>query len=68
MVITAYHPIIGGAERQAKLVAEELNKLGYTVSVITMRKSPDTPRREVINGVHILRFGIGKNKFNLITF
>ena len=68
MVITAYHPIIGGAERQAKLVAEELSKIGYTVSVITMRKSPDIPSREVINGVHILRFGLGENKINLITF
>lgn len=68
MVITAYHPIIGGAERQAKLVAEELSKIGYKVSVITMRKSPNAQRREVINGVRILRFGIGKNKFNLITY
>jgi glycosyltransferase involved in cell wall biosynthesis len=55
MVISQFHPIIGGAERQAQLLAQTLIKKGIQVQVVTGWWKLRTPRREVINGVRIFR-------------
>jgi glycosyltransferase involved in cell wall biosynthesis len=61
MVISAYHPIIGGAERQAKKIAEGLVKTGCQVDVLTMRKN-GLMHCEIINGVNVIRTGFLKRK------
>ena len=61
MVIMAYHPITGGAERQAKKLAEELVKIGCQVDVLTMRKN-GLKHCETINGVNVFRTGFLKRK------
>lgn len=54
MVIGQYYPLIGGAERQCQLQAEELVRRGYFVRVVTGRWTKSL-HREVINGVEVIR-------------
>ncbi len=55
MVISQFHPIIGGAERQAKLLAEKLIEKGIEVTVLTGWWKFDTPRREMVDGINVFR-------------
>ena len=55
MVISQFHPIIGGAERQAQLLAERLVGKGVEVQVVTGWWKFKTHRKEKINGVQIFR-------------
>jgi glycosyltransferase involved in cell wall biosynthesis len=55
MVISQFHPIIGGAERQAQLLAQKLIEKGIQVHVVTGWWKRGTPRREIINGIQIFR-------------
>lgn len=55
MVISQFHPIIGGAEKQAKLVAQTLAKKGIDVSILTGWWKFGTPHKETIEGIKIVR-------------
>ena len=55
MVIGQFHPIIGGAEQQCRLQAAELRRRGYDVKVLTGWWNTGTPRREIIDGVPVVR-------------
>jgi glycosyltransferase involved in cell wall biosynthesis len=55
MVISQFHPIIGGAEKQAKLLAQTLAKKGIDVSVITGWWRFGTFHKETIDGIKIIR-------------
>lgn len=55
MVISQFHPIIGGAEKQAQLLAEMLIEKGINVSIVTGWWVWGTRRREKIDGVPIFR-------------
>ncbi len=55
MVISQYYPIIGGAERQAKLLSETLKNKGISVDVITGWWKIKTPNKEILNGIKIYR-------------
>jgi len=55
MVISQFHPIIGGAEKQAQLLAQTLTEKGIRVQVVTGSWKMRTPRKEIINGVQIFR-------------
>jgi glycosyltransferase involved in cell wall biosynthesis len=55
MVISQFHPIIGGAEKQAQLLAETLIERGIRVQVVTGLWRMRTPRTEIINGIQIFR-------------
>jgi glycosyltransferase involved in cell wall biosynthesis len=55
MVISQFHPIIGGAEKQAQLLAKKLIEKGIDVNIITGWWKQGTPRREIINGIQIFR-------------
>lgn len=55
MVISQFYPIVGGAERQAQLLAQTLAEKGIQVKVVTGWWRFRTPRKEVINGVPIFR-------------
>ena len=54
MVISHFHPFLGGAEQQALFLSERLMQKGYSVSVLT-RSFPGLPCRETIRGVPVYR-------------
>jgi len=62
-VIMGYPPHIGGAEKQAKLIAENHAKLHHRVTVFT-RYKPGCKRNEIINNVHIKRFFVENFKLS----
>ena len=55
MVISQFHPIIGGAEKQAQLLAQKLIKKGIDVNIVTGRWKFGTARKERINGIPVFR-------------
>ena len=55
MVISQFYPIIGGAERQAQLLAQKLMEKNIQVKVITGWWKFRTPRKEIINDVQLFR-------------
>jgi len=57
MIIQAYLPHIGGAERQLASLAPRLAKQGVAISVIT-RRYPGMSEHEVIDGVPVYRLPI----------
>jgi len=69
MVISQFNPIIGGAEKQAQLLAKKLNEKGVGVNLITGWWKFGTPRKEMIDGIKVFRnfcfwgmFGIETNR------
>ena len=55
MIISQFNPIIGGAERQAQLLAQQLVMKGLEVQVVTGWWKFGTPREEVMDGIRIFR-------------
>jgi glycosyltransferase involved in cell wall biosynthesis len=55
MVISQFHPIIGGAEKQAQSLAKRLIKKGVEVNIVTGWWNLRTPRKEMIDGVKVFR-------------
>ncbi len=55
MVISQFHPIIGGAEKQAQLLSKKLIEKGVSVNLITGWWKFGTPRKEIIDGISVLR-------------
>jgi glycosyltransferase involved in cell wall biosynthesis len=69
MVISQFLPMIGGAEKQAKLLAQALIKRGITVGIVTGWWKFGTHRKEVIDGISVFRnfccwgiFGLKRNR------
>ena len=56
MVITSYHPIVGGAERQVAQLARLMVDAGHDLHVVT-RRWPGLAARETIDGVEVHRVG-----------
>jgi len=56
MIISNFYPSVGGAEKQALLLAQELTRRGIRVMFITRRRT-DTPHVEDVQGVPVLRVG-----------
>ena len=54
MVISHFHPFLGGAEQQALFLSERLIQKGFAVSVLT-RSFPGLPSFEIIRGVPVYR-------------
>jgi len=52
---TYYHPVVGGSETNARQLATYLHQRGFDVTVLTKRVGRDAPRREVLDGVRIIR-------------
>lgn len=61
MVITSYHPIVGGAERQLAQVAALLQQAGNAVTVIT-RHHAGLPYRETVGGIAVQRIAAAGSK------
>jgi glycosyltransferase involved in cell wall biosynthesis len=55
MVISQFHPMIGGAEKQAKLLAKTLIKKGVNVTILTGWWKFGTPHREMVGGISVFR-------------
>ena len=56
-LIGSYHPVVGGGERHARLLARSLAGLGAAITVLTCRRNPAHPARETFEGAAIRRFG-----------
>ena len=52
-----YHPVPGGTERMAQLLAENLVAQGHRATVITQRE-PGVPASESLNGVEVIRLPV----------
>lgn len=65
MVIQQYRPIVGGAERQAELLATTLAEHGCTIALITGQWTHDAPRFEINSGVEVCRIFTFWNFFGL---
>lgn len=55
IVISTFHPIVGGAEKQALMQGRSLRERGFAASVITFRHKWHWLAREVITGVPVIR-------------
>lgn len=55
MVISQFYPIIGGAEKQAQLLAKKLIGKGIGVNILTGWWNIRTPRKEMIEGIKVFR-------------
>lgn len=68
MVSASFHPIVGGAERQALELSRALKKRGLAVRVLT-RRLPGLVRREEIDGIPVLRLpALGRGLVNSVVF
>lgn len=59
MVISSYHPIVGGAEKQVAQLARLMREQGHHLTVIT-RRYPGLAAEETIEGVSVVRIPIRK--------
>ena len=50
-----YHPVVGGGEKQAQMLALDLAKKGFVVSVVTRRSSSELAPFEMVDGVPVYR-------------
>ena len=55
MVISQFYPIIGGAEKQAQVLAKKLIEKGVDVNIVTGCWNFGTPRKEIISGIRVFR-------------
>lgn len=55
IVLYYYHPYVSGVSINAKRVAEGLANRGNAVTVLTSRFDKSLPKKEVINGVEVIR-------------
>jgi glycosyltransferase involved in cell wall biosynthesis len=67
-----FHPVVGGGETQARLLAEGLASRGISVCILTRRSDPTLPRAERYGDVKVFRLppaGPGQlKKWGLIPF
>jgi glycosyltransferase involved in cell wall biosynthesis len=52
-----FHPVVGGGETQARLLAEGLIARGFEVTVLTRRSSPELAREERVGAILVRRIG-----------
>ncbi len=55
MVISQFYPMVGGAEKQAQLLAKKLIEKGLEVKLVTGWWNLKTPRKEIIDGINVFR-------------
>jgi glycosyltransferase involved in cell wall biosynthesis len=57
LVAAQYHPVVGGSEAQARLLAREFKRRGVRVVVWSRRMHPLHPALEEVDGVEVRRLG-----------
>ena len=60
-----YYPVVGGGEKQAQILAEDLVANGFEAVVVTRRSSELLKRSETVGGVPVYRIpptGLGRSK------
>ena len=57
LLISGFHPRVGGGETHARLLARELKTLGTPVFVLTRRHEAGLARRDEVDGVPVQRIG-----------
>ncbi len=69
MVISQFYPMIGGAEKQAQILARKLMERGVTVDIVTGWWKFGTSWKEVVDGIRVFRnfcgwgiFGLKRNR------
>lgn len=72
MVINQFHPLVGGAERQAQKLAKGLIERGVDVQILTSRR-PGTKKRELVDGIpvrrhRVLYIPLGRRKLGYTLF
>jgi glycosyltransferase involved in cell wall biosynthesis len=63
MVISQFYPMIGGAEKQAQLLAKKLIEKGVSMTLVTGWWKFGTPRKEFIDGIKVFRNFCGWGMF-----
>lgn len=58
MLCSQFRPVVGGAERQAELLARTLLRQGCHVEVLTVQQDPSHPLLEDADGLRIHRFAM----------
>lgn len=66
MVVPAFHPIVGGAERQAQWLGVELMKDGHAAVVVT-RRFAGVAGPEMVDGLRVHRLGTVGNGRNWLA-
>lgn len=66
VVLESYHPIVGGTERQARILLEGLVRRKLPAFVVTLRSRPELPEREVIDGVAVHRPVRGRSRWKAV--
>lgn len=57
LLISAFHPRVGGGETHARILGRELQRLGVAAVVVTRRHDAGLERRAVVDGVAVHRVG-----------
>jgi glycosyltransferase involved in cell wall biosynthesis len=55
IAIGTFHPLVGGAERQALLQGRALRARGYDATIVTLRHNRAWPKYDVVEGVPVVR-------------
>ena len=57
LLTDSFHPVVGGGEGQARLLARTLRERGNYIAVLTQHRFAESPRQEVLDGVDVTRVG-----------
>ena len=57
LVSFMFAPLVGGAEVRAEKQARQLQVLGQEVMIVTLRNYREWKRKEILNGLPIVRVG-----------
>ena len=55
IAIGTFHPLVGGAERQALLQGRALRERGYDATIVTLRHNRAWPKYDAVEGVPVVR-------------
>lgn len=55
IAVADFHPSLGGTEQQARMHSHLLRERGCETTVVTFRHHPSWPRRDVVDGVPVIR-------------
>jgi hypothetical protein len=65
LLTETFHPVTGGGETQARVVASGIAESGCEVHLLTRRSDPDLPSREMLGSISLHRLppsGPGQSK------